>query len=100
MKSSHTSLLLTVLLAFYAARAAEFALLVTGEVKSELKLTLPELKAVTNCTVTVSERDGNSAKIRRSPSARHSEPRGCSVGRIASGRCAVVVRIGQSRRRV
>jgi DMSO/TMAO reductase YedYZ molybdopterin-dependent catalytic subunit len=43
-------------------QAGEFALLVTGEVKSELKLTLAEVEGMTNSTVTVTEREGGNSK--------------------------------------
>ena len=62
MKASRTALLLSALLAACLSSAAEIALLVKGEVKSELKLTLPELQALPNSTVTVVEREGGTAK--------------------------------------
>jgi DMSO/TMAO reductase YedYZ molybdopterin-dependent catalytic subunit len=62
MNIRRTWLLVCVLLAGWAGQAAEFALLVRGEVKSELKLTLADLTGLTNSVVIVSERDGGSAK--------------------------------------
>ena len=66
LASKASAVLLLVLLATglcgSRARAGEFALVVTGEVKSELKLTLAEVEGMTNSTVTVTEREGRSSK--------------------------------------
>jgi len=50
--------LLSALFALCLGHAEEFALVVRGEVKPELKLTLAELSALPNSNLTVSERDG------------------------------------------
>src|SRR6478672_8059129 len=62
MKFARTILLVPVLLAGWLGHAGEFALAVTGEVKSELKLTLADLEGLTNSTVTLTERDGGGSK--------------------------------------
>jgi DMSO/TMAO reductase YedYZ molybdopterin-dependent catalytic subunit len=60
MKLGRGMLPVMVLLASWLGHAGEFALVVTGEVKSELKLTLAEVEAMTNSTVSVTEREGSS----------------------------------------
>jgi DMSO/TMAO reductase YedYZ molybdopterin-dependent catalytic subunit len=62
MKPGHALLLVSLLLAGSFGRAGEPALLVKGEVKSELKPTLAELQALPNSAVTVAEREGGNAK--------------------------------------
>jgi hypothetical protein len=56
------SLLGSVLLFVCAGHAEEFALVVRGEVKSQLKLSLSDLKGLTNSTVTVAERNASNVK--------------------------------------
>jgi DMSO/TMAO reductase YedYZ molybdopterin-dependent catalytic subunit len=59
MKLGRAMLVVSVVCALCLGRAAEFALVVRGEVKSELKLRLAEVSALPSSTVTVTERDGS-----------------------------------------
>ena len=62
MKPSRVLVLVFALLSVCFIQAGEVALVVKGEVKSELKLTLADLQALPNSAVTVAEREGASAK--------------------------------------
>jgi DMSO/TMAO reductase YedYZ molybdopterin-dependent catalytic subunit len=61
MKPLRSWIPVVLLLAAWLGRAEEAALVVRGEVKSELKLTLTDLQGLTNSTVTVTEHDGGSS---------------------------------------
>jgi DMSO/TMAO reductase YedYZ molybdopterin-dependent catalytic subunit len=62
MKLGRPWLLVMLPLVAWLGRAEEAALVVRGEVKSELRLTLADLRGLTNSTITVTEREGGSTR--------------------------------------